>query len=165
MESRRTLAQPSARFAGDDGSPDPITRQLITNATDQISYARALVGLCTSRLLLPVVASGDDTPHQDPERHAELAAVTLQTQAGNHLLAFTGLDSLQAWRPDARPVLCTLDEVAATVEPAGAGRILLDAAGPVPFVIAGDELKALAGGARLVEFAGGEFAWVSNEEN
>ena len=161
----RTLAQPSSRFAGDRGEADPVTRAAIARVVDQQGYIRALVALCTSRLLLPIVASGDDGGTEpDPDRHAEMAAVTLTDETGTYLLAFTGIDALRAWQPDARPVPCLLDELAATVEPAGASRLLIDAAGPVPFVIEGDPLARLADGNALVELDSGEFAWIKAEE-
>lgn len=157
----RTLAQPSSRFAGDHGEADPLTRAAIAKVTDQASYLRALVALCSSRLLLPIVASGDvggDAP--DPDRHAEMAAVTLADGGVTYLLAFTGIDSLQAWRANARPVPCLLDELAATVAPADASALLIDVAGPTPLVIEGEPLAQLAAGMALVEFEDGDFAWV-----
>lgn len=165
MPDLRTLAQPNSRFSGDDGSPDPLTRDAIANARDQVGYIRALVALCTSRLLMPIVATGDeggDGP--DPDRHAEMAAVTLEEDGDVHLLAFTGIDSMRAWNPQARPVPCLLDELCATVAAAGAARLLLDVAGPVPFVIAGEALDLLADGNALVEFENEEFAWVKYAE-
>lgn len=164
MDRLTRLAQPSARFDGDTGEADEITRRAIAGARDHTGYIRALVALCTSRLLLPVVASGDETMHQDPDRHAELAAVTLTDGEDTVLLAFTGLDSMEAWQTGARPVLCTLDELAASVEPAGANQLLIDVAGPVPFVIAGEALGLLADGFRAVEFEGEGFAWVKYGE-
>lgn len=167
MPELRALAQPSSRFAGDDGSPDPITREALAKVSDHTSYVRALVALCTSRLLLPIVASGDeggDGP--DPHRHAEMAAVTLTDGNGvSYLLAFSGYDSLKAWQADARPVPCLLDELAATVEPAGATQLLIDVAGPHPLVIEGEALAQLAAGHSLVEFEGGQFAWVKYDES
>lgn len=160
MPELRSLAQPSARFAGDDGAPDPITRAAISNARDHKGYIRAIVALCTSRLLLPIVAAGDETDHPDPDRHAEMAAVTLTEGDDTYLLAFTGYDSLKLWQEDARPVPCLLDELCATVEPSGATQLLIDVAGPVPFVIAGEALDLLADGNSLVEFEGEDFAWV-----
>lgn len=161
MVELRSLAQPNARFAGDDGSPDPLTRAAMARADTQEGYIRALVALCTTRLLLPIVASGDDSSDgPDPDRHAEMAAVTLNDETGNYLLAFTGYDSLRAWRPDARPVPCLLDELCATVEAAGAQQLLIDVAGPASLVIAGDALQRFAEGFRLVEFEGEDFAWV-----
>ncbi len=160
MRGRRSLARPNSRFTGDEGAPDPAVREALSRATDSTSYARAVVTLCTSRLLLPIVASGDDGGDgPDPRRRAEMAAVTLSDHTGTYLMAFTGVDALRAWRPDARPVPCLLDELAATVEPAGATRLLIDAAGPTPFVIEGEALARLADGQALVELGGGEFGW------
>lgn len=159
MDHLSRLAQPSARFDGDTGEADPITRRAIAEVRDHTGYIRALVALCTSRLLMPIVATGDETMHRDPQRQAELAAVTLRNGTDAALLAFTGLDSMQAWQVGARPVLCHLDELAATVEPAGANQLLIDVAGPVPFVLAGEALSLIAQGFRAVEFEGGEFAW------
>ena len=164
MDQPRTLGQPNARFAGDDGTPDPVTRSIIAGVRDQHSYIRALVALCTTRFLMPIVATGDETAHPDPDRHAEMAAVTLTIDGTTHLLAFTGIDSLQAWNPDARPVPCLLDELASSVLQAGATQLLIDCAGPAPIVIAGDALAQFADGFRQVEFEGGEFLWVKYQE-
>ncbi|MEO7588310.1 MAG: SseB family protein [Arachnia sp.] len=132
----------------------------MTAVQDEVSYSRAVVALCASRLLMPIVASGDDTGHSDPHRHAEMAAVTLSDGGSIHLLAFTGMDALRAWRPDARPVPCHLDELAASVAPAGAAHLLLDLAGPSPLVLEGEVLSMIGDGNRLVEFEDGAFAWV-----
>ena len=164
MEQPRTIGQPSARFADDDGSPDPVTRSIIAGVQDQHSYIRALVALCTTRFLMPIVATGDETGHPDVDRHAETAAVTLSDEGVTYLLAFTGIDSLKAWNPDARPVPCLLDELAASVHQAGATQLLVDCAGPTPIVVAGDALAQFAEGFRLVEFTGGEFSWVKYED-
>ena len=157
----RTLGQPSASFKGDTGDPDPLVRSLMANAyTDSLAYQRAIVGLCTARFLLPIVASGDeggDGP--DPDRHAEMAAVLITSDSGAAaVLVFTGLDALRAWRPDARPVPCTLDDVAATVGQAGAAAVVIDVAGPHPVVLEGDIVEHLAQGHRLVELEDG-FGW------
>lgn len=156
----RHLTQPSTRFLGDDGSPDPLVRAALAAVTGQVSYSRAVVALCASRLLMPIVASGDETGEHDPDRRAEMAAVTLSDQGTSYLLAFTGMDAMRAWQADARPVLCHLDELAASVAPAGATELLLDMAGPTSFVLAGELLTAIAEGNRLVEFEDGDFAWV-----
>lgn len=160
MDHLTKLAQPSARFAGDTGEADPLVRRAVAGAGDQVGYLRALVALCTARLLMPIVASGDETMTRDPDRHAEMAAVTIGDGVTSALLGFTGLDSMQAWRPDARPILCHLDELAATVAEAGADQLLLDVAGPVPIAVEGEPLTRIADGFRLVEFEDGDFAWV-----
>lgn len=157
------LANPNARFADDHGEADPITRQAIARVDDQTSYIRALVALCSSRLLMPIVATGDETGEPDPNRRAEMSAVKLVNEHGEFLLAFTGLDSMQLWNADARPVPCTLDELCATVQEAGATQLLIDVAGPTSLVIAGEALNLLAQGYAVAEFEGEEFAWVRYE--
>ncbi|GAA1397319.1 SseB family protein [Luteococcus peritonei] len=156
------LAQPSAAFAGDHGDPDPTVRAAIAAAQDQVGYLRALAALCTSRLLMPIVAHGDESMDgPDPNRHAEMAAVKLAGPDGSQaLLAFTGIDSLQAWQRQARPVPCTLDDLAATVAESGASHLLLDVAGPVPYELGPELVAELAQGHRLVEVAPGEFGWM-----
>ncbi len=97
----------------------------------------------------------------DPDRHAELAAVSIQASDGRRaLLAFTGLDALQAWEPRARPVPATLDDLAATVLETGADALLVDVAGPTPFVVSQELLANLAQGRRLVALGDGGFGWL-----
>ncbi len=162
-DGRRTLSQPNAAFLGDHGDADPTVRALIEGAASDppTSYLRAVAALCGTRLLLPMVASGDDsTDGPDPDRHAELAAVSIAAADGRKaLLAFTGLDALVAWEPRARPVPATLDDIAATVLETGDDALLVDSAGPVPFVIGDDLIAQLAQGRRLVELEGGGFGW------
>ncbi len=153
----RTLATPGAAFAGDHGDPDPRVRNLLAGVTDAGSYARAVAALCGTRLLMPVVATGKEGP-DDP---AELAAVMLTSASGETgLLAFTGIDSLSAWDAGARPVPCTLDEVAATAVETGSVAILVDVAGPSRLVLDDPLIGELAAGRRLVELADGGFGWL-----
>ena len=61
------------------------------------------------------------------------------------VLAFTCLQSLTGWRPDARPVPVTARQVwqAGKQE---ASAVVIDIAGPVPFAVDGARLTALAEG-------------------
>ncbi len=159
----RGLAQPSAAYTGDRGDPDPEVRALLAVAGgSRDEYLRAVAGLCTARFLLPIVAVGDDGGDvPDPERHAEMRAVLLTTGDGTTgLPVFTGLDALTAWKPDARPVPCRLDEVAATAVEAGAVAVLVDVAGPSPLVIEDGLVAELADARRLVELDGGGWGWL-----
>lgn len=160
MEHPRTLAQPNPDYIGDTGTADELTRALIANVSDHKSYVRALVALCNTRLFLAIVAKGDDTMAPDPNRHAEMSAVTLEANQEKYLLVFTGNDSLQAWRKDARPVPSRLTELAAAVEMSDATALLVDSAGPHSLVITGEALKMLADGYVLVEFEDDGFSWV-----
>ncbi len=160
----RTLGNVNAAFAGDRGEADPTVRDALAAATGAATtYLDAVVALGGARLLIPVVASGDESADgPDPDRHAELAAVSVQAPDGRRaLLAFTGLDALQTWEPAARPVPGTLDDVCATVVEAGADALVVDVAGPVPFVIESDLVAELARGRRLVRVDDGGYGWLS----
>lgn len=157
------LGQPSRAYVGDRGEPDAVLRDLLAAADHgREDYLRAAAALCTARLLLPIVAFGNDGGSApDPDRHAELGAVLLTTPDGRTgLPVFTGLDALNAWQTGARPVPCRLDEVAATAVEMAAAAILVDLAGPSPLVIDADLLAELARGHRLVPLAGGEWGWL-----
>lgn len=160
----RSLGQQSSAFADDHGEADPALRATLASAYSggNEPYLRAVAALCVARLLLPIVATGDeggDGP--DPDRHAEMAAVQVQAANGaKAVCVFTGMDALTAWQPTARPVACTLDDVAATAEETASMAVLVDLEGPHPLVIEHALIKELAQGHRLVELSPGEFGWV-----
>lgn len=90
-----------------------------------------------------------------------MSVVSLQAQDGRRaLLVFTGLDALQSWQPDARPVPVTVDRAAQTARNEDLTAVLIDVAGPNALVIEGEILSELAAGHRLVELSQGEFGWV-----
>ena len=165
MDHERTLA-PSP-FPDDDGSASPLTRNRLARAAagdEPIAYLSAVAALCGDRLLVPVVATatwmGETTGGLSSDKEAEMAVVMLRTPDGQQaMVAFTGLDSLQAWQTDARPVLITVDRLAATAQQQGAMAVLVDYAGPAALVIEGEVLASLAAGHRLVETGAGEFGW------
>lgn len=162
-EQMGTLGQVNAAWAGDRGEPDAGVRAaLALSGTGQDAYLAAVAALCGARLLMPVVAAGDEAGGgPDPDRHAEMSAVLMRSASGrNGALAFTGADALHAFDPQARPVPCTLDEVATTALDAGAEAIVVDQAGPNLLVIEGDLLMQLAAGNRLVPLHDG-WGWLS----
>jgi hypothetical protein len=155
-------------FPDDDGRARSDTRQLLAAAAtpkaEPIAYLRAVTALCLDRLLVPVVATatrlGQTTDGLTSDKEAEMAVVLLQAGDGRRaLLAFTGLDALQAWQASARPVPVTLDRAAQTARAEGAAAVLVDCAGPTSLAIEGDLLDQLAAGHRLVETSPGEFGW------
>ncbi len=165
VDHDRTLA--TSQFPADDGRPNAATRQAMDIAsapTSTVDYLRAVVALCVDRVLVPVVATatrlGETSGGLTGDKEAEMAVVLLQTADGRRaMLAFTGLDSLQAWDATARPVPVTLDLAAQSAVADGAAALLIDFAGPHPLVIETDILASLAQGHRLVEIADGEFGW------
>ena len=100
-----------------------------------------------------------------------MAAVLITGRDGRTaLLAFTGSASLDRWAQspfgssqaggEARPVPITIREAAQAAIHDGASALLLDVAGPVLFVVEGEELRSLAEGQRLVRL-GVSWAWIS----
>jgi hypothetical protein len=166
MDHERRLA-PSP-FPGDPGLADPSTRRAMAAAlsgADASDYLRAVAALCQDRLLVPVVATatrlGETVSGLTSDKEAEMSVVMLQAADGRRaLLAFTGLDSLQAWQGDARPVAVTLDRAAQTAASEGVAALLVDFAGPHPLVLDGEVLASLAAGRRLVETEPGVFGWL-----
>jgi SseB protein N-terminal domain len=162
---RRLAASP---FPGDTGAASAETRRLLAAAVAEatpLAYLRAVATLCGDRLLVPVVATatrfGETIAGLASDKEAEMSVVTLQARDGRRaLLAFTGLDALQSWQPEARPVPVTVDRAAQTARDEDLTAVLVDVAGPHPLVIDGEVLGELAAGHRLVELADGEFGWI-----
>lgn len=157
----QSLSRPAA-IAGDTGAPDGAVRYALASAhagTD--AYLGAVEALCGARLLFPVVDSGRvGAGHPEPDRRAELAAVLTTSASGSTgVLGFTGLDSLKAFDPAARPVPCTLDELAATALETGSVAVVIDLHGPVPLAVEEPLLSELAAGHRLVKTSTG-WGWL-----
>jgi hypothetical protein len=136
------------QFRDDHGAADPrVAAALGAYQAGQDSEQAALTALAAARLLVPVVAvlagGGAET---GGDKNSEMVLPKLIGRDGRPaVLAFTGLDALARWRPDARPV------------PAEAGRVwraavadncavVIDVAGPVPLAVEGARLAALAAG-------------------
>ena len=170
----RSLAP--SEFAGDDGSADPAlaealaafdrTERGLDGAASSPEPARLLAGahqrvtaaLGAARLLVPVVAlpagAEPSTPHG--ERHdrphgsadaAQMALTTLRGPDGSLAVpAFTSLQALAAWRPDARPVPVSAQRLALAAVAEGATRVVIDPAGPLPYQLERPQLWALGQG-------------------
>jgi SseB protein N-terminal domain len=166
VDHQRRLA--TSPFPGDQGAASGATRRLMAIAAAEatpIAYLRAVAALCGDRLLVPVVARttrlGQTVGGLTSDKEAEMSVVILQAQDGRRaLLAFTGLDALQNWQPDARPVPVTLDVAAQAAKEEDASAVLIDLAGPHRLVIEGEILGELAAGHRLVELPDGQFGWI-----
>jgi hypothetical protein len=147
------------QFRDDRGAADPrAAAALAAYQAGQGSEQAALTALAAARLLVPVVAVLADGPAAEGDRAAqrdraaegdknsEMVLPTLIGRDGRPAVpAFTSLDALARWRPNARPV------------PAEAGRVwraavadrcavVIDVAGPVPLAVEGARLEALAAG-------------------
>jgi hypothetical protein len=141
------------QFRGDRGGADPrVTSALAAYQAGQGSEQAALGALAAARLLVPVIAVLGDGSSTDTEgdtqgdKDSEMVLPTLIGRDGRPaVLAFTGLDALARWRPDARPVPAEADRVWRAAVADGCA-VVIDVAGPVPLAVEGARLTALAAG-------------------
>jgi hypothetical protein len=168
MTPVRTIPDPG--FAGDDGSVSPQVEAALSAYAQDPDGGRsaALVTLQHARLLVPVVAVLGEVEHDERglahDKSSDMATVLMQGRDGRMaLLAFTGTEPLRRWNPDGRPVPVSVPDAARAAVHDGADAVLVDVAGPVMFVVAGDDLRALADGFTLAELAG-RHAWIKPED-
>ncbi|GAA1935781.1 SseB family protein [Streptomyces sodiiphilus] len=143
---------PQPAFAGDDGTADPeLARALADWSQDPDTEPRLLELLARARLLVPVVAVlGEEETGPDGlrrEKSSEMAVLTLTVPGGRRALpVFTCTDALARWRPEARPVAVTAAQALQAAVQEGAGTLVVDLAGPVPYELSGPGVRAVAGG-------------------
>ena len=168
---------PASRPAGDTGGADPaVTAALAAYAAGAATEHAVLTAVAASRLLVPVVAvlaeadadgtvppapasarsgSGSEPPvpasarsGSGSEKETEMALPTLIGNDGRKaVIAFTGTDTVRRWRADARPVPVPASRLWPAVAAEQADAVVIDVAGPVPLVVEGARLRALASGA------------------
>jgi hypothetical protein len=135
------------QFRDDDGAADPrVHAALAAYQAGQASEQDALTALAAARLLVPVVAVLAEGSAAGGDKDSEMVLPTLIGKDGRPaVLAFTGLDTLARWRPDARPVPAEADRVWRAAVADGCA-VVIDVAGPVPLAVEGTRLTALAAG-------------------
>lgn len=159
-------AVPDPGFAGDDGRADPALADALAIFGGSGRVAEVLAALGSARLLVPVVAVLDDAEMDvrtglRREKSSTMATLTVTGVDGRRALpAFTSTGALARWRPEARPVPVRVRDVAAVARQEGAAAVVLDLAGPVPFVLEGPTLDRLAAGYRVVVGPDGAASWV-----
>jgi SseB protein N-terminal domain len=141
------------RPQGDEGHADPnVTATLSAYHQALATEQEALLAVASARLLVPVVAMLSFPPRASvdeatgAEKESEMALPTLIGNDGRAaIIAFTGVETMTRWRPDARPVPTPAARVwhAAVAE---GQAVVVDVAGPVPLVVEGARLEALAAG-------------------
>jgi len=123
----------------DDGSPDTAIRSAS-------SAPGLLHALRSGRLLVAIVATADEVDASGAEKSSHMSVVSMVSADGRRgLLAFTGLDSLQAWDRDARPVPVSGAAAAEAALDDGCEAIVVDVAGPKRQVVVEADLLDLAG--------------------
>jgi hypothetical protein len=149
-------------YPGDTGAADErLAAVLAAFARREATYADALAVLAGSRLLVPVVAVLGEVDERGADKTADMATVLLTGADGRQaLLAFTSLETMAAWQPDARPVAVPAADAARSALQDHAAALLVDVAGPVSFVVEGEDLYGLGAGWTLAHVAGGATAWI-----
>ena len=134
------------RPAGDTGEADPaVTAALDAYARGAGSEHAALTAVAGSRLLVPVVAVLTEASEAGTEKQSEMALPTLLRNDGRKaVIAFTGSETLSRWRADARPVPVAAPRVCEATLAEAADALVIDVAGPVPLVVEGARLRAIA---------------------
>jgi SseB protein N-terminal domain len=145
------------QFRGDRGAAESqVTAALAAYQAGQGSEQAALTALAPSRLLVPVIAvltegpaadgPAADGPPAKGDKDSEMMLPTLIGRDGRPaVLAFTSLDALARWRPNARPVPAEAGRVWRAAVADGCA-VVIDVAGPVPLAVEGARLAALAAG-------------------
>lgn len=160
---------PDSGFPDDAGeAPEELAAALATYATDPQHYAHALGVLLGSRLLVPVVALLGEVEYDERglahDKTSDMATVLLTGRDGRTaLLAFTGLEAMRRWDPEARPVPVPTRLAAQSAIQDGAAALVVDVAGPATFVVEGDDLTRAAAGWRLAR-VGERPAWIGPAE-
>lgn len=143
---------PDPGFAGDEGAADPaLTAALEAHARDEGRLPDVLSALHRARVLAPVVAllgEADVTPEGlRRDKSADIAVPLLTGEDGRTALpVFTSLRTLGRWDPAARPVPVEGPRAAHVALGERAEVLVLDVAGPLPCVLEGPEVRALAEG-------------------
>jgi hypothetical protein len=158
---------PDPGFPGDDGSADPVLAaalaSYVASPGDEERHVDVFLALRSARVLVPVVAvlgeAEVDGDGMAREKTSDMATVLLTGLDGRQaLLAFTGTESLLAWRADARPVPVSAVDAARSAVQEGAAALVLDVAGPTTYAVEGDLLTGLARGWILTRTEEG-YAW------
>ncbi|WP_110238545.1 SseB family protein [Nocardioides gilvus] len=152
-------------FPDDDGTISPaLLAALEAYAVTPARSADVIQALAPARLLVPVVAVLGEVEYDDRglahDKSSDMATVLITGADGRQaLLAFTSTETLQRWNTDARPVPVPAAVAAQSAVEEQAAALVLDIAGPVTFVLEGQDLEAFAAGWTLAR-VGERTGWI-----
>jgi SseB protein N-terminal domain len=148
---------PHSRFSGDHGHLDATLAAVLTeHAAGRAGLREVQNALVGTRMLIPTAAGLDESDTDVAtglmvEKNSHLAVATFASNAGwVGLLAFTCMDSVRLWDPQARPVPVTAEEAALSALDDGRSVLVVDFAGPARLALTGSLLRALAQGRAAV---------------
>ncbi|MDT0233964.1 SseB family protein [Curtobacterium sp. BRB10] len=136
----RTFDHHDTAFADDDGLADPAVVAAIGSLAGGASQATIVESLRTARLLIPLIAEAGDVGETDEgklvDKTQELSIVTVAGPDGRSVMpAFTSVDAMHAWDPDARPVPVESRRVAMAAASEDTQLVVLDPKSPTEFVL------------------------------
>ena len=173
---RRSLAPASRFAGDDGAADGELTRLLAGHAEGTVPLRDVVARLAATRVLVPVLpeaaaagigavgaepehaAAGTDAAGDEPERvaghvgarrgkEASSGVVALEAPDGRRALpVFTSVDTMRAWRPDARPVPVEASRAALSAVGEDWALLVLDPAGPVTVTVPRPAVWALAQG-------------------
>jgi hypothetical protein len=164
---KQRLIQGSS-YVDDDGAADAtLLAALRAYADGAADYPEVLAAVAASRLLVPVVALLGEVEVDDAglahDKTSDMATVLLTAADGRRaLLAFSGVDTMRGWDPDARPVPVAASLAAATAVQEGADALHLDVGSTHSLTVSGTDLERVAAGWRPVRVEDGGWAWLGN---
>lgn len=164
---QQRLIQGSA-YVDDDGAADPgLLGALTAYVGGEGEYPAVLAALAAARLLVPVVAILGEVEHDAAgrarDKSSDMAAVLMTAPDGRRaLLAFSGVETMRGWDPEARPVPVAAPYAAATAVQEGADALLVDLGSDHRFTLGGDDLHRVAAGWRPVRLPDGGWAWLGS---
>lgn len=136
--------------AGDDGSADPrLLEAILRFRTGEVGETEVADAVRAARLLVPLLAEAGDegvapSGHR-VDKTQELSIVTVAAPDGRTVLpAFTSVDSMRAWNPQARPVPTAGERVALAAAGEGTDLVVLDPTSETEFVLRRPALWAIA---------------------
>lgn len=130
----------------DDGSCPP----LLARALETRLPVAVAAAVRQERLLVPVVKAPEGSLAEDDADPCgtgdAMASVTFVANDGRRaLLAFTSLESLRAWNPEARPLPQPGRDIAASAVSGGLDALIIDLASPGRIALQGADLTLAAG--------------------
>ena len=135
----------------DDGSAPPLLIEALRRfRVREVGEAEVVDALRESRLLIPLVAhlgeAGVNDHGHTVDKSQELAIVTVAGPDGRTALpAFTSVDAMRAWNPQARPVPADGVRVATAAASEQTDVVILDPTSATEFAIRRPALWAIAG--------------------
>ncbi|WP_010524820.1 SseB family protein [Nesterenkonia sp. F] len=145
---------PLHTFDGDDGLAEQTVaaarERLIAGEIDEAAFVSALRG---ARLFVPVLATASVMEEASPaagsagDKEAEISLVSLTAADGRRALpAFSSVETLTAWHPEARPVAAEAERVMLAALSEEDELVVLDPQAELTFVLRRPAVTALAQG-------------------